>query len=69
MISECFNFGGYDSRTRVETVSTELLARFSAEKPWLVVGGWVLLLAVAISLMVTMLADGLTTAFVFVNTP
>jgi RND superfamily putative drug exporter len=35
----------------------------------LVVGGWVVLLAVAISLMVTMLADGLTTAFVFVNTP
>ncbi|MDP6453691.1 MAG: hypothetical protein QF898_10315, partial [SAR202 cluster bacterium] len=50
-------------------MSTESLARFSAEKRWWVIGAWVALLAVSFTLMVTMLADGLTTQFVFINTP
>jgi RND superfamily putative drug exporter len=34
-----------------------------------VIGAWVALLAVSFTLMTTMLADGLTTQFVFLNTP
>ena len=48
---------------------TESLARFSAEKRWWVVGVWVVMLAAAIALTVTLLASALTTQFVFTNTP
>ncbi|MBI2856478.1 MAG: MMPL family transporter [Chloroflexi bacterium] len=51
------------------SVSTESLARHSAGRPWTVVGLWVLLLLVAGAVVASMLEDGLTTRFVFTNTP
>lgn len=50
-------------------MSTEGIARFSAERRWWVVGAWVVLLAVAMVFMTTLLSDALTTQFVFTNTP
>ena len=50
-------------------ISPELLARGSARQPWTTIGLWVLALVIAFFLVATLLDDGLTTEFNFVNTP
>ena len=50
-------------------LSTEALARASAQRPWITIGAWIALIAVAIGINVTLLADALTTEFGFTNNP
>lgn len=50
-------------------LSTESLARASATHPWRTVGVWAAVLVVAVVLVVTLLADGLTTEFIYTNNP
>ena len=50
-------------------LSTENLARKSAERPWTVVGLWIALFVISGFLMSTLLSKGETTEFVFVNNP
>ena len=48
-------------------LSTESLARASARRPWVIIGIWVLALAVFIGLSATLLSDALTTEFYLTN--
>jgi RND superfamily putative drug exporter len=50
-------------------LSTEALARTSARRPWVTIGIWIVIIAVAVGLNVTLLADALTTEFGFSNDP
>ena len=50
-------------------LSTENLARTSANHPWRVVGIWVLIMVASFIMIASFLEDGLTTAFVFTNDP
>ena len=50
-------------------LSFESIARASARRPWRVVGAWVVGLAVAVALISTLLAEGLTTEFAFTGNP
>ena len=50
-------------------LSFESIALASARRPWRVVGAWMVGLAVAMALIATLLADGLTTEFTFTNSP
>ena len=50
-------------------LSTQALARGSASKPWVTVAAWVAAFVLAIALIITLLADGLTTDFGFTNNP
>ena len=50
-------------------LSTEAVARASANRPWRTIGVWVVLLVVAIGINATLLADALTTEFSFTNDP
>ena len=49
--------------------STESLARLSSRRPWTTIGIWLLVFSLAIFLVATLLKDGETTDFVFVNNP
>ena len=51
------------------SLSTEGIARASARRPWITIGVWIVVLATAIALMSTLLADALTTEFAFTNNP
>ena len=42
---------------------TEQLARFSAERPWVVIGAWVVLVVVALGLIQSLLPSATTTDF------
>ena len=50
-------------------LSTEALARRSARRPWTTIGIWIVVFVVAGFLVNTLLKDGETTEFVFVNNP
>ena len=50
-------------------ISTENLARKSAQRPWTVVGIWVAVFLISGFLMSTLLSKGETTEFVFVGNP
>ena len=50
-------------------LSPEGLARASSWRPWITVGLWVVLLAVAILINATLLQDALTTEFAYSNDP
>ena len=50
-------------------IPSEALARRSARRPWTIIGIWALVFAAGIALVFTLLDDGLTTEFVFTNTP
>ena len=50
-------------------LSTENLARASASHPWRVIGIWVVVLVAGMVAIMSLLEDGLTTAFVFTNDP
>ncbi|MEE9472802.1 MAG: MMPL family transporter, partial [Acidimicrobiia bacterium] len=50
-------------------INPEILARASSKRPWLVIGGWIVLLVVAIGLSSALLADTLTTDFDFTDEP
>ena len=50
-------------------LSTEAVARASANRPWRTVGVWIVLLVLAIGINSTLLADALTTEFAFTNDP
>ena len=58
----------FPSKCRVKQLSTEALALRYARRPWSTVGIWALMVIAAIVLINTILADGLTTRFVFNNT-
>jgi RND superfamily putative drug exporter len=45
------------------------LARASSKRPWLVIGGWLVALVVAVGLISALLADTLTTDFDFTDNP
>ena len=51
------------------SLSFEGLTRASTRRPWATIGAWVALIALAIFLNVTLLADALTTEFGFSNNP
>ncbi len=48
---------------------SEALARRCAQRPWITIGVWVLVFGIGIFLVSSLLEDGLTTEFVFTNTP
>ena len=50
-------------------LSTENLARASASHPWRVIGIWLVVIVAAMVAIMSLLEDGLTTAFVFTNDP
>ena len=50
-------------------LSPEGFARRSARRPWITIGVWVITLVVGLVLVGSLLGDGLTTEFVFTNTP
>ena len=50
-------------------LSTRGLAHASATHPWVAIGAWVALIAVALALNVTLLDDALTTEFTLTNNP
>lgn len=50
-------------------LSFEGLARVTTRRPWLTIGAWAILIAAAVFLNVTLLADALTTEFGFSNNP
>ena len=50
-------------------LSTEAVARASANRPWRTIGVWIVFLVVAIGINATLLADALTTEFSFTNDP
>ena len=50
-------------------LSTENMARASASHPWRVIGIWVVVLVAGMVAIMSLLEDGLTTAFVFTNDP
>ena len=52
-----------------EKLSTEVLARVSARRPWPIVGVWILALVVAVGIIVMFLDDALTTDDYFTNDP
>ena len=56
------------SRT-VSVLSTRGLARFSAERPWLIVASWAVLFAVSLGIVAALLDDVLTTQWSFLNNP
>ena len=51
------------------SMSPESIARGSARRPWLTIGIWVVVFVVGVFLQITLLKDGETTKFVFVNNP
>ena len=50
-------------------LSTESISRASAEHAWATIGAWVVVLVVAVTLIVTLLASALTTEFDFTSNP
>jgi len=50
-------------------LSTQALAHMSARRPWITIGIWVLVFLISGFLTSTLLADGLTTEFVFTSKP
>ena len=50
-------------------LSTENMARASASHPWRVIGIWVVVLVAGMVAIMSLLEDGLTTAFSFTNDP
>ena len=50
-------------------LSTEGFARRSSRRPWTTILVWVGVLLAALALNATLLEDGLTTKFVFMNSP
>ena len=50
-------------------LSPESIARRSARRPWITIGIWVAVFVVGVFLQITLLKDGETTKFVFVNNP
>ncbi len=50
-------------------INPETLARASSKRPWMVIGGWLVLLVVAVGLISSLLADTLTTDFDFTDNP
>ena len=53
----------------LRSLSTESLARGSANRPWVTIAIWVVVLVAAIVLIFGLLGDALTTQFTFTNTP
>ena len=53
----------------LRSLSTESLARGSANRPWVTIVIWVVVLVAAIVLIFGLLGDALTTQFTFTNTP
>lgn len=50
-------------------LSFEALTRASTRRPWVTIGAWIIVIALAVFLNATLLSDALTTEFGFSNNP